>query len=136
MNQNAEQLEMLGRHGVTLSAEFQDEVTRGCRDRHHALVKCYEVSNLQPKQVYLPLGIEQGTFSRILGGTAYLPHTLKFQFMDICGNDIPLRYDALGRGYELKPVQSTLEQENEKLRAELEDERRVNRRLAEMLRGR
>lgn len=135
MPENDPQLEMLGNRGSTVSVDVQEELARGCRSRHHALVKCFEVSNLTAKQVYGPLDIDQAVFSRILSGNAFLDPNKKLEFMRICGNIIPVRYDALCVDHELKPIQSTLQQQLEETRQELHEERRVNRRLVEMLRG-
>jgi plasmid maintenance system antidote protein VapI len=135
MNAAVEQLEMLGKPGVTVPDDYQQQTALKCKSRHHALLKCVEISDLTPKQIYSPLGIEQSQWSRIIAGTAFLNPDLKFQLMDVCGNDVPLRYDAFMRGYELIRVKSDLETENHRLRQELEDERRVVRRLGEMLRN-
>jgi hypothetical protein len=135
MNAAVEQLEMLGKPGVTVPDDYQQQTAIKCKGRHHALLKCVEISDLTPKQIYSPLGIEQSQWSRIIAGTAFLNPDLKFQLMDVCGNDVPLRYDAFMRGYELTRIKTSLEAEVAQLRAELEDERRVTRRLGEMLRG-
>lgn len=126
---------MLGKPGVTVPDDYQQLTALKCRSRHHALLKCVEISDLTSKQIYSPLGIEQSQWSRIIAGTAFLNPDLKFQLMEVCGNDVPLRYDAFMRGYELIRVKSDLEAENHRLRQELEDERRVVRRLGEMIRG-
>ena len=136
MPDDSPQLEMLGNRAAQVSVEVQEELARGCRSRHHALVKCYEVSNLTPKQVYGPLGLTQSTFSRIISGDAFLPHNMKGEFMDLCGNLIPIRYDVWKADHEMRPVQSTLEKQLETTRKELAQERLLNRRLVEMYRGR
>jgi hypothetical protein len=40
--------------------------------------------------------------------------------MDLCGNWVPLRWLAWKYGQELKPTKTTLERENDELKAELE----------------
>jgi hypothetical protein len=60
---------------------------------------------------------------------------LLFSLMDLCGNDVPLRYDALMRGYELIRVKSGLEERIAGLEKELAEERRVIQRLGAMLRN-
>src|SRR5262245_17069900 len=109
MSAAVEQLEMLGRPGVRVPDDYQQATSVKCRNRHHALLKCVEISDLSSKQIYGPLGIEQSAWSRIIAGTAFLNPDLKFQLMDVCGNDVPLRYDAFMRGYELVRIKTNLE---------------------------
>ena len=134
MTDHERQLPLIGRRGPLISVELQEEVARGCVDRAHAVRKCWELSNLEPKEVHDPLDIDQGTFSKILSGKAFLPPNKKFDFMRLCGNLVPLRYDAMQLGFELKPIRNSLERENAELKAELEQERLLNRRLAELIR--
>lgn len=135
MNATVEQLELIGKQRVRVPDAYQHETALKCRSRTHAIRKCVELSDLEPKEIYSPLGIDQGQWSRIWAGTAFLHPDLKFQLMEICGNDVPLRYDAMMRGYDLIRIKSDLEAELSQLKQELEDERRVNRRLVSMLRG-
>lgn len=135
MSADVEQLELLGKQRATVPDSYQQETALKCKSRQHAIRKCVEISNLEAKEIYGPLGIDQAQWSRIWSGSAFLHPDLKFQLMEVCGNDVPLRYDALMRGYELTRIKSSLEAEVAKLRAELEDERRVVRRLGEMLRN-
>jgi plasmid maintenance system antidote protein VapI len=135
MNAAVEQLEMLGKPGVTVPDDYQQQTALKCKSRHHALLKCVEISDLTPKQIYSPLGIEQSQWSRIIAGTAFLNPDLKFQLMDVCGNDVPLRYDAWMRGYELHRIRTGLEEKVVQLESELADKDRVIRYLGEMLRG-
>lgn len=129
------QLELLNAGRVQpMSVELQEEIVRRCRDRLDALWKSYEVSGLAPKQVFEPLGINQATFSKIQHGNAFLDPQKQFAWMDLVGNEIPLRFDAFRRGYELVPVKTSLEAENERLRGELAEQGRVMARLVEMLR--
>lgn len=50
-----------------------------------------QVSGLDEKQVFLPLGINKAQWSRILSGQAHFPENKIERFMDIVGNEIPLR---------------------------------------------
>jgi len=53
-------------------------------------------------------------------GQAHFPPEKITCLMDLCGNWVPLRWLAMRYGQELKPTKTTLERENDKLRAELE----------------
>jgi hypothetical protein len=130
-----EQLPLLDRYRDPIPDDYQQATAVKCKSRTHALRKCVEISSVENhKEIYARLGIDQAQWSRIWAGTAFLNPDLKFQLMELCGNDVPLRYDAWVRGYELLRVKSNLEAENAKLRQELEDERRVVLRLGAMLR--
>jgi hypothetical protein len=135
MNAAVEQLEMLGRRGERVPDDYQRATALKCRSSHHALLKCVEISDLTAKQIYSPLGIEQSQWSRIIAGTAFLNPDLRSPLMELCGNDVPLLYEGIQRGYELTRVKTNLEARVAQLEAELMDERRVTKRLGEMLRG-
>lgn len=135
MNATVEQLELIGKQRVVVPDDYQQQTALKCRSRSHALRKCVEIANFDlPKEVYMPLGIDQGQWSRIWAGTAYMDPDLLFPLMDLCGNDVPLRYDAIQRGYDLVRVKSDLEAKVAKLEQELADERRLTLRLASALR--
>lgn len=55
---------------------------------------------------------------------AHFPHDKLADFMEIVGNDIPLRWLAHQRGHELRPLRSTLEQQNAELRAQIAEQQR------------
>lgn len=135
MAANLQQLEMLNGQAIALSEAAQEEVARKCKDRHDAMIKCFLHSGLDPKEVYAPLDMSQTQFSLFVSRKAYIPHSRERDFVRLCGNEIPLRYDAWKAGYALVPVQTGLEARVKALEAELADERRVVRRLGEMLRG-
>lgn len=137
MSAAVEQLELIGKSRVSIPDDDQWRAALACKNRQHAIRKCVELANFEyPKEVYIPLGIDQGQWSRIWAGTAFLNPDLKFPLMDLCGNVVPVLYDVWKCGFQRpERVRSTLEAENAQLRAELEDERRVVRRLGEMLRG-
>ncbi len=137
MNAAVEQLELIGRQRVVIPDDYQQQTALKCKSRSHALKKCVELANFEhAKEVYLPLGIDQGQWSRIWAGTAYMDPDLLYPLMDLCGNDVPVRYDVLMRGYE-EPVRvkSDLESRVAKLEQELADERRLTMRLASALRN-
>lgn len=83
--------------------------------------------NLTEKQVLMELNIDKGHWSRIMSGEAHFPLEKIFDLFSITGNVIPLQYIAMRAGYEIKPLQSVLEQElsevknkNEKLEGQLD----------------
>ena len=64
------------------------------------------VSGLNAKQVYMTLKIDKGHWSRIEAGEAHFPHNKLEAFLDLLGNDIPLRWLAWRRGLGLHMLES------------------------------
>jgi len=79
-----------------------------------------EVSGLNDQQICQELEIASAQWSRIWSDGAHFPPEKITTFMDLCENIIPLQWLALRYGYELKPMKSTVEKENDSLRAENE----------------
>lgn len=91
-----------------------------------AINLCISISGLDDKEVCRTLSIDAGHWSRIRKGEAHFPIDKLDDLINLCGNEIPLQWWALKRGYELKPIRSALERqllekdiEIEQLRAEL-----------------
>lgn len=59
----------------------------------------------------------------MMSGQAYFPNNKEQALMDLCGNEIPLRWDALKRRYELRPLRSDLERRVAELEEQLAQER-------------
>lgn len=118
------QLDFLEKQPLPDDAEVSDTKILALKDKHAALVLCINYSCLEDKQIYGLLGLDQAQFSRIKNGSMNFPPNKEDELMTICGNEIPLRYSALKRGKELVPLKSTLEDENEVLKAELADAHR------------
>lgn len=74
-----------------------------------AINLCVNVSGLQDKVIYIDLDIDAGHWSRIRKGDAHFPVDRLNALMDLCGNEIPLQWQAMKRGYELKRPRSELE---------------------------
>ncbi len=109
---------------TVLTVETQEEIVRGLRSRKQALKRCFDESNLDAKEVYSRLGVDQSQFSKILAGKAFPDPDHYFEIMEICGNEIPARYDAYHLGCELKPLLSSVEEENADLRRQLAEQQR------------
>lgn len=63
------------------------------------------------KELYMPLGIDPGNWSRIMRGDANFPLEKLDHLMELCGNEIPLLWWAARRGYDLTPKRSALERQ-------------------------
>lgn len=105
--------------------EVSDSVVIRLKDLLEAINLCITTSGLPIKDVAFQCGYGEHPeqFSRMLNGTMHLPPRLIDKIMDICGNEIPLRWQNLKRGYGMHRLKSALELENENLRAALEQER-------------
>lgn len=89
----------------------------------HAIRHCFENPGLDASQAASLMGIQEAQFSRILSGAHHFPTNRYGELMDVMGNEAPLIWLAHSRGYELRRIQTDVEQENERLRAELAQER-------------
>lgn len=85
------------------------------------------VSGLDEKQIYIPLGLDKATWSKICSGQLNFPTNKEEQFFDITGNEIPLQWLAYRRGYKLVPLEDAkerrireLEEEKSELKKEIE----------------
>jgi hypothetical protein len=107
-----------------------DDLIFSRRSMKAAVILSAQVSNLEPKEFFMPLGHDKGTWSKIMD-----PSNEKFdlpagdlpKFMKLAGNQIPLRWLAnnCGKGlYELlddKDRQlAAVKSENAELRKEIE----------------
>lgn len=108
---------------VSTKQDVADEIISKIKDFKAALKLCKEISGLNDQQIAGELKIEPAQWSRIWSGSAHFPSEKIPCLMDLCGNQVPLRWLAMHYGYELKPTKTALEQENDKLKAELEMQR-------------
>ncbi len=86
-----------------------------------ALVQCVTLSGKMEKQIYIPLNIDAGYWSKIMSGLANFPMEKLIHFMEICNNHVPLQWLASQCGYELRVTPKTLEDQLEKERHEKEE---------------
>lgn len=90
---------------------------------------CINASGLEDKEIYLPLNIDAGHWTRIRQGkrNAHFPLNKLEQLQKLCGNDIPLRWQNLRMGYRAVPIEDAkdakirmLEQRNAELQKEID----------------
>lgn len=96
-------------------------------------------SELEDKQIYGALQIDASHWTKIKNGVASPPADQRFvQFMDVVGNEYPLIWLAVKRGYDWLTIRkqcSDLERENQDLKRELEVHKRAVRLLLESSRS-
>jgi len=102
--------------------EIPDSAILKCKEMKAALRMCVEQSGMELQDVAFRLNIEYGHLKRMLNANddRHFPMDRLNDLMTICGNEIPLRWLALSRGYGLHRLKTKLEEENEHLRSELE----------------
>jgi hypothetical protein len=97
------------------------EVIESCATFLDAIKLSLSISGLEGKQISGHLGIDPGQWSRVLTGDANFPLKKLMEFMELCGNKIPLIWMAVKCGYTLSPLKSELEMELATVRAEKEE---------------
>jgi|WetSurMetagenome_2_1015567.scaffolds.fasta_scaffold448954_1 hypothetical protein len=108
-------------------ADIADEVVAVQPSLTAAINLCISASGLEDKEIYIPLKIDPVHWTRIRQGKAHFPVDQFERLMLLCGNDVPLRWLARCRGFDLMPRQDykdkklhDLEQQNQALRKEME----------------
>ncbi len=97
------------------------------KDLRAAIRLCIETSGIAPKEIAFSLNMDSGHLSRMINSSddpRHFPPERLGDLMNICGNEIPLRWLAQSRGYGLYRLKTELELENENLRKELAEKNR------------
>lgn len=116
--------------------EVSDSAVSRCKDLRAAIRLCIETSGLQIKEVAFDLNINKDHLSRMINSSddpRHFPPERLNDLMDICGNEIPLRWMSLSRNYGLYRLKSALEIENEALKAQLAEQRREQEIMIKLL---
>lgn len=69
-----------------------------CRNAREALSRCIRLSGLSDEEVAKRLDISKGYLSKVLNGRASLDGDRRIKAMQICGNVLPLQYEAWSLG--------------------------------------
>lgn len=113
----------LARRSVT--SPVSPEVVRAQPTFRAAIRLAANASGLEEKEIYVPLKIDAGHWTRIMNGDANFPDDKLEQFMDLVENEIPLEWLAHRRGKGLVMLEGEAERQlrlereaNEKLKSE------------------
>lgn len=117
-----EQGELLLRRRVVTSP-VSPEVVRAQPSFRAAIRLAANASGLEEKEIYVPLKIDAGHWTRMMNGDANFPDDKLEQFMDIVENEIPLEWLAFRRGKGLVMLEGEAERQ-------LRHERERNERLS------
>ena len=110
-----------------MAEDVSDDAIKRCKDLRAAIRLCIETSGFQIKEIAFDLGFNKDHLSRMVNASddpRHFPPERINDLMNICGNEIPLRWQSLSRGYGLYRLKTELEIENENLRQQLAEQRR------------
>lgn len=101
-----------------------------------ALRYSVSLADLEPKQVYEPLGMDKATWSRIESGYQCFPPEKLQELAAITGNNAPLMWLAHNLGFDLRPLRSELEEQLEAERERADELERENNLMRQLLTAR
>lgn len=120
---------------TVLTSPVSPEVVRAQPSFRAALRLAANASGLEEKEIYLPLKIDAGHWTRMMNGDANFPDDKIEQFMDLVENEIPLEWLAFRRGKGLHMLEGEAERQ---LRLEREKNERLaseNKLLRDLVQG-
>lgn len=118
------------------SATVPQELVRAQRHSAAAFCLACQASGLDDKEIYLPLNIDSGTFSRIKKGEANFPLDKLHLFCVTVGNQIFADWIAYQVGCQLVMIQSEAERRAEQAERERDEAIREANMLKKLLVGR
>jgi predicted XRE-type DNA-binding protein len=109
--------------------EVTDEVISRKKDLMAAINLCIDISGLENKEIAIALGIDAGHFSNIRAGktNCHFPTNKLDDLMSLCGNEIPLQWQAMKRGKGLHMLESEAQRQ---LRIERDARMEAEKKLA------
>lgn len=104
-------------------ATTDEMIMARCKSLTGAIDYCIEVSPYERQEVAFRMKIDSGHLNRMLNPNDNMnfPPDRIDELMEICGNLIPLRFQALKRRHGIHRLRSSVEEENEVLRAMLRE---------------
>lgn len=117
--------------------DASDDLILRCKDLRAAIRLCIETSGLQIKEIAFDLNFNKDHLSRMVNTSddpRHFPPERLNELMTICGNEIPLRWLALSRGYGLYRLKNALELENERLKRELVEKEKEHATILKVIR--
>lgn len=112
--------------------DLPDALIFNCPKSFRALNLAIQSAHLEQQDLWKHLGIDKGSWSKIINGQANFPNDKLGSFCKLVNNTIYLRWLNFQCGYQCQPILSTLEQklEAEQLKSqELEKENKLMREL-------
>lgn len=109
---------------TSTAQEMTDDAVKGLPDKQAALRMCALLSGKKLKTLAYELGIEASHLSKMLNPSddpRHFPPNKENMLMDLCGNELPLAWALLSRGYPSPRMVAELSRENAVLRARVDD---------------
>lgn len=100
-----------------------------------AVALCISLSGLDDKEIYIPLDIDPGHWTRIKKGEAHFPLDKLNLLMELCGNQAPLLWLAHSNGYGLVLLKSELERRLDEMQIALQKAREREELMRDLLQG-
>lgn len=113
--------------------EISEAMISNCKDELAAIRLMIDLSGLEHKQIALEFEMSEFHLSEILSGKKNIPHNLPRRLMDLCGNEIYLRWLAISRGYGLVRLRSQIEIDFENVKRELQEVKKEAQKEREMM---
>lgn len=117
------------------AADVSDQVVMRQPHFRAAIVLCCQASGLDDGQIAYECDIDTAQFSRILKGKAHFPDEKINTLMDVCDNEIPLRWLAFSRGQGLHALQSKEARERDEALARAEEAEKKLKHFMEFQQG-
>lgn len=111
------------------------EMVRAKKSAGAAFTLACDTSGLDDKEIYIPLGIDAGTFSRIKSGKNSLAPDLLKRFCDVVGNTVYPEWLVYQIGYGLVMLKSEAERRAELAEKRAEEAESRVRWLTDLLQG-
>src|SRR3954466_929138 len=89
-----------------VTSPVSSEVVRAQPSFRAAIRLAANASGLEEKEIYVPLKIDAGHWTRMMNGDANFPDDKLEEFMDLVENEIPLEWLAFRRGKGLHMLES------------------------------
>lgn len=112
------------------------EMIRAKKTAGAAFTLACDASGLDDKEIYLPLGIDKGYFSRMKSGSATLDADKVGDFCRIVGNVVYVRWLAYQAGYALVLIKTEAERRAEVAEARAAKSEAENQLMRQLLAGR
>lgn len=109
---------------TSTAQEMTDEAIKGLPDKQTALRTCALLSGKKLKTIAYEIEIEASHLSKMLNPSddpRHFPPNKENELMTLCGNEIPLAWAMLSRGYPSPRTAAELVRENAQLRARVDE---------------
>lgn len=121
---DVEQLSLLTDNGKALKTPQPVSMEVICKQPNKlaAFTLAVQVSGLEPKEIFMPLGLDKATWSNTMSGKFGFPTNKEEQFFDLVGNEIPLIWLAYRRGKGLHDLEDAKDRTIRELRDKVSEQ--------------